>query len=343
MDRGRNNSAISDVISTIIVLLIVSSTISAVLFLAVPALDDKKAEVRADNVSAQFEKIDEVLHEVISQGPNASKEFNIVSNSGYMMFDPVGERFVIYYSLLDTFDFNVTYFDDDNDNKFRFEEGGSSSWSYMDIFYLSGEFDSERVDRTGPSANYTVTNPLNDAIQINVRNTTEVIGRIWLFDTGYIKYETSSSSRRHSVIVENGGIIRADPGNLQNAYLFNEPIIFNKTKTADGNNITVINMIQLKPTDYTSMGASIDSKSIFRLFLKMNLSAIHEKNIDIPRCLKIQVFGDYNTSWINYFTWQKLNLGQYDKGTAEGTLYFKGAREFSLIQSIVYIDGGITT
>jgi len=208
--------AVTEVMSFIIVVVIAISSISFILFWGMPYMDEKKVSVRVDSALTQFDTINDVIQEVAVKGINGSSMVDFVTDAGEVNLDLDGERFIFYYSLIDGFDFNVTGLEDGN-KQFDFIDPGG--WAdHVDIYYLENG-----SDDPGLSIPVISSYPLVDSIQIDVKNSSDdLIGRIWLFDSGSISYEVASSSGKYIVRTENGGVVSKHGSS---GYIAHEPNI----------------------------------------------------------------------------------------------------------------------
>lgn len=309
-----NKDAVSEVIGMIFVMFIVISSIGMTAWF-LPMLEDKKASICADSMYNQLDNIDAILHNMISQGEHCSRNFNIGFPQGDMMFGKEGNRFIIFYSLIDEFDFNLSDFDDNSFN-FSVHKPKHAHPVWLNATSL--------IDGSKESIHIVVNKPhpvtevifddlnLNGAIEIDIiqPSLNSSIGRIWIFDMGYIKYTTSSSRNTYEVIAENGGIHKG-----RNSLLLNCPKIW------IGDDYFIMRIIKLNPEKrFTIGGGDVE----FSLLIKINQSQVLEIDTYIP-CLKIQILGDYADHWTRYF---KKYFNQWDSGI----LYLE-EKNFSLTYS----------
>lgn len=317
--------AVSDVIAIILVFMIVSTTVGFILLWGTPYIDEKKAQSRKESALTQFSMITDIIKDdVISQGFRSRKNVEFRTDSGYLNLDSQGERFILYYSLDKSFDFNVSGLGFDGKDKefnFKIENGLANN---LTIKYLYDGI-SEFIDPI-PGEVITAKGLLSDAVQIDVINNIGkiVVGRIWLFDTGSIQYETSSSYTTYSVIIENGAVL----SNQQNyGFLYCDPTIYNN------DDVLGIRIIQLKPSSIVGAGGSSGLQC--RFTIKLNNSYLREDSARVPVCLKMQVFGNDASvkAWKNYFTSLATHgFSQFP----DGTLYLKpdGGMNFTLTHSV---------
>jgi hypothetical protein len=294
-----------EVLDIIFVLIIATSTIAVIFLWAGPQMENKKASVRGDSVLTQFKTIGDIIKDVADQGVNGSCIVDFVTDTGQVFIgEHINERFILYYSLADDFDFNVFGLEDP-DNIFTINPAGL--FASADIFYLNnGESALGRSFNTiDDHDDCDALYPLVDAIKINLKDGPgNVRGRIWLFDLGSITYEMSS----YRIITENGGTIWTDS---QSGYLSNEPIIYNK------DNSLVMKIIQLKPEG----GISGGDLNKYSFLIKSRNISIFETKVDIPGpgYFKMQIYGDDKGAvyaWTNYFN-KTLNFKKFtnDPGT----------------------------
>ncbi|MCX6667876.1 MAG: hypothetical protein NTV74_06560 [Euryarchaeota archaeon] len=322
---NRVHYAVSDVIAIILVFMIVSTTVGFILLWGTPYIDEKKAQSRKESALTQFSMITDIIKDdVISQGFRSRKNVEFRTDSGYLNLDSQGERFILYYSLDKSFDFNVSGLGFDGKDKefnFKIENGLANN---LTIKYLYDGI-SEFIDPI-PGEVITAKGLLSDAVQIDVINNIGkiVVGRIWLFDTGSIQYETSSSYTTYSVIIENGAVL----SNQQNyGFLYCDPTIYNN------DDVLGIRIIQLKPSSIVGAGGSSGLQC--RFTIKLNNSYLREDSARVPVCLKMQVFGNDASvkAWKNYFTSLATHgFSQFP----DGTLYLKpdGGMNFTLTHSV---------
>lgn len=320
----RESYAVTEIIALILVMSIVVSSISFIMLWGMPFIDSEKAKALKESALIQFEMINEVIKDdIIRQGFNSSAVLSFKTDSGTISLDSEGERFILYYSLESDFDFNVSDLGDDNEQQFIINIGVAGN---LYIYYLNGDDpDTPEPHAISPGFNTITSNePLIDAIKIDVEDSSgpEIIGRIWLFDTGSITYEIASSSSNYRVITENGGVISSTSSS---GFLSNKPNIY------DRKGLLGMRIIQLKPGSVT--GGS--GKGEYQFNIVLNNSFIREDKADIPERFKIRIYGDSDITdaWNLYF---KLyhNFSKYLGGNAEGTLYLENNIIFTLTHTI---------
>jgi hypothetical protein len=339
---GRSHYAVTDIVALIIVLSIMTSTIVAVLYWGVPAINENKTYARTKNILTQFNMISNIIKDdIVGQGFNSSKDIKFTADKGQISITKTGTRFVLYYSLLDSFDFNVTGLDDADQKEFSFVKYGSVLVSSMTIHYL---YDSsvKNIPITDP---ISTSKDLSGAVKIDINAGTNVVGRVWLFDVGSITYEALSDINFKATI-ENGGV-------LSGGYVYTNPIIY------DENGLLYMHTIQIDrvSTSGASWGGIVDQTSrtvenikledihtqnpAITLNVKLNKTYIHEDEARIPRCFKLQVFGDSDcvNAWVLYFN-MSHGFNRYKDGTAKDTLYLQKGSDiyFTLARSTCFVN-----
>jgi hypothetical protein len=295
-------------------------------------MEQRKATASSTSALNQLKTIGDTFEELVSQGKSSSRVVNFVSDKGYVHLSSQGTRFVIYYSLNATFFFNVTGLDD-NDEQFMIQlydgritsvditnlTNGSKrtmSWTFpnppwfnwgQDLLYRNVSINKW----VGKGSRYSLT----DAVKIDIKNGTDIEGRIWLFDIGYIRYEGFGSDSSHNIFIENGGVIDANP---QGSYLVQQPATYTYTNPLRH----FFKCIQLRPEPQTSTGPGgnlkftmkiknititedqIDHFSVWHnnsgYWIAQNVHLHTTRLTDVN--FKIQIFGDHAAAWKNYFT-----------------------------------------
>jgi hypothetical protein len=321
--HDRSCYSVTEALALIIVIMIGISAIGFIIMWGMPFIDQKKTTVRADSALIQFKIIGDTIQDVADKGINGSSIVDFVTDMGQVSIEPGGDRFIFYYSLVDGFDFNVSGLDEKSCTTFSLEHTFGSNPDSIDIYHLnSGEtfpgvigiIDEEHTDCGAPQ-------PLLDAVKIDIKNITSVIiGQIWLFDSGSMYYQMYSGSDYYVVTAENGGVLSASSGSR---YVASEPNIYNEK------GMLVMKIIQLKPGKIA--GSAGEGTHTF--IIKSNGSYVREIGSNISGGFKMQIYGNYNISWIDYFksTHDFIQFGGTD------ILYLKGKRDFTLVHSICEI------
>lgn len=341
---GRSHHAVTDIVAVILVLSIMTSTIVAVLYWGAPAINENKTHARTKNILTQFNMISNIIKDdIIGQGFNSSKDIKFTADKGQISITKTGTRFVLYYSLLDSFDFNVSGFNDDNEQEFTLTIKTGSAPDSMTVYYLYDEtINPEIIAISNPAVSNGV---LTNAIKIDINALSAVIGNIWLFDVGSITYEALSDINFKATI-ENGGV-------LSGGYVYTNPIIY------DENGLLYMHIIQIDrvSTSGASWGGIVDQtpRTVENIKLedihtqnpaitfdvKLNQTYIHEDEARIPDCFKVQVFGDSDcvNAWVLYFN-MSHGFNRYNDGTAKDTLYLQKGSDiyFTLARSTCFVN-----
>jgi len=343
--RSVKNHAVTEVIGVILVFTIVSSVVSATMFWAKDHLENEKMGSSVASAINQFDQIDDALSDMISQGVNSSRVVNFVTDAGYVHLGSSGTRFVIFYSLIQGtgnlgFDFNVSGFDDDNDYTFAIDLVKGEITSFNITWLNNGSIQNKEQRLSAPESDIVSANfSLVDAVKIDIKNYTECVGRIWLFDVGFLSYKTSTRYTATQVIVENGAVVSSRP---YNHVLMDEPTIhyykeFWCSHCVPGRWYYGMSMriIQLKPDSETTVGPGPGS---YRFIMRLNSIDIRDIQYRVHGCelkIRIQVFGDHADAWKQYFKF-RYGFQNYDGKTLKtrpATL-----ESFTLIHSICNID-----
>jgi len=365
--RNLNDCAVSEVISYILVFVISTSVIVMILLWGTAAMEENKANVHLESSLFQLDAMVDLIEDVFNEGAfdvglesvRSSKAMGFVMSSGLVYLDEQSERFVLYYSVLplditeDRFDFEVRGFDpDDGDEKSFIFSFSSAPANPLDLRFTfthlngggtdTGDYDSCNKDADiGVECN---SFDLSDAVRIDIErkiaaNIYEDYGRIWLFDTGSLNFETTSSSGVRRAIVENGGVLASAYGNPW--YFYNEPKYWNQS-LLDGSNMIVLRMHQIK-IDPDGPSSISPGSSEINFFLKPNSNVLRESKQDIFSSFKMRIYVDDDaafSAWKNYYL-SRMNFEHFldEEGNK---LMIRYDRDndfmFSLIHSICYID-----
>jgi hypothetical protein len=272
----------------------------------------------------------------------SSKTMNFKLSGGKLTMDSKGERFAFWYTFDENIDFNVTDLDPDGDEKsFKIEfTEGDSTGSMVDIYYLYDDSLSE-IDISIPISGIITTNySIHDAVQIDVKDEVSInIGRIWLFDTGSINFQSTGSSNVYKAVVENGGVLAT--GDRTSGYFFNEPKFLPQT-LLDNSSILTMQLIQIKkdPTEGSDSIGATNSKDV-KFWIRPNCSLIKETKTQITGNLKMMIYGDDDavSAWRYFY---KNHVGFQDGDSFEH-LYWApptGASNvvFTLTHAICYVS-----
>lgn len=348
-----NNRGVSEVISTVLVLFIITSSMSFVMLWVVPYMDESKAQAQADNVYSQLFIFDEVISTLINQGVNSSSSSNVMIESGNFYIDPLGSRLVIYYVVEPTkigaeyYDFNISGLEYGSEKFFIDLVPMKPPWEFILYLRFTDLLDdtnipSEEIIDCGERLTYEI-NPkdyhfeISGAIKIELSFLDDpdfnygIFGYIWIFDLGSIKYSLSSSSGEHKVIVENGGIL-TDHGS--GFYLEKRPYKFICNK----NDLCFINIAQFFLGDGYS-GAS--GNSVLKIEAKNNNTNILQFKTETKNYVKMCFYGDTSQAWSDsLYLWESYGKWQ-NPISGDDILYISGNKTLSLIQNVFNVSIGV--
>lgn len=344
--QNRKKYAVTEILGTILVLMIISGAVSTILFWGIPYMVDKKASVGLESALLQFDAmcnlIDDAFYEGVFDVDNgeladSSKTMTFQFSGDNIKIDTKGERFVFWYSLDDKYDFNVSDLDPDGD-EYSFSINFSELIpTHVNVYYL---YDDNLAPENLIINNLIVTqNPLHDAIQIDVLNTSLIVGRIWLFDVGSLIYESVSPSGTYKAIVENGGVLSTGLKTSWN--FFNEPKYWPQTLLDDSTMLT-LRMLQIKktPSEGVDSIGGTDSRKI-KFLIRPNSSLIIESKIQIFSDFRINIYGDKNTvsAW-RFFYIHRMGFQGNDNDESLSWTPPPEANKvmFSLNYAVCYID-----
>jgi hypothetical protein len=343
-----NSIAVSDILGIILVLLIIASTVSTILFWGVPYMQDQKAFVAQENALLQFDAMGDLIDDAFAEGvffyddkvANSSKTMTFKLSGGHLNLNNQGERFVIWYSFFDQIEIDVFELDPNEDDysfSIDFIEDTPLNPN-VNIYYI---YDRNLL----PEENIPINNPIltrdpiRDAVKIDVKDGNIIIGRIWLFDVGSINYKSTGPSNVYNAVVENGGVLAT--GDRTSGYFFNEPKFWPQT-LLDNSSLLTMRFIQIKK----DTGQGIDSiggtsaKEV-KFWIQPNCSLIKETKRNINGSLKMRIYGDNDavSAW-RYFYKNRVGFQSDD---IDEPLYWmppRGAKNvlFTLTHSICYIN-----
>jgi len=175
----------------------------------------------------------------------------------------------------------------------------------------------------GP-VNYKLTKMIRiDLMGASLGFPSTFLGRIYLFDLGFVDCTLESSVGSYKRILENNAMLSVDPSRSQ---VSKEPIL-----SLNHNTIT-FRIIQLRNlTGTTAIGPSVDTSLGIILvdnYVREQLSSVYE--------VKMQIFGPYRDTWSNYFT----TTYHFIKDPSNDLLLSSGGqvRTLLLTQSLCTVD-----
>ncbi|RLF32134.1 MAG: hypothetical protein DRM98_04415, partial [Thermoplasmata archaeon] len=132
-----DKKALTPVISLLLVIIIVSSSLSFILYWGVPYIENSKIEAQSKAVLSDLDSMDYTINSLIRQGSGAISKVDIDNkiDTGSITIDPVGDRCVVFYSFDPSYDFNVSGLDDSDESfTIKMESGSLSS---VRIYWLN--------------------------------------------------------------------------------------------------------------------------------------------------------------------------------------------------------------
>jgi len=164
----------------------------------------------------------------------------------------IGERIVIYYSMVDdtSYNFIVSGLDDSDDEfAINFDNGPDPTNNVKaDLCDLIGSSDGS--DSSG-SYVFTIAGvSISGAYKIDLfdeDNSNELFGRIWVFDTGSFIYELNTGQGTYHASLENGAVLNGHP---TSSNIDRKPVVFYE------NNNLVIYILQINTTNNVGIGGS---------------------------------------------------------------------------------------
>ena len=314
------DNAVSSVVGTILIIAIAITAIATVLGWGLPYMQSVKEQSQVESVTNQLENFNDLVKEVCREGKNASTIARIAIKDGTLYLDSDGERFVIIYSMNTANDYNFTVSDLDNDNEsFSLSCSQSFTCTATATWLNDSHTDTDTEDVGSTPRWFNFNRGINGMVRINLTNSGTLVGRIWVFDTGAIRYELIGNGWYY-ILLENGGIITANSptgGYLQDVYYWKKGSHF------------ALKMYQLNPSSEVTLSGA----TTYRFMLRSNGTYLRENRNETTYNFKIQVFGNFREAWFDYFEW---NLGFKESGD---TIYLptytqSNPMTFSLTQSV---------
>lgn len=124
-----NKNAVSQVVSTLLVLSIVMGSIGGIMYWGIPYIEERKMESQRESLFSNFELIDNKIGNLIISGPDSISSGVIVStNKGSLIINSTTDKLIVMYAFDKGYNFTVEGFED-NDNKFKvlMKEGDASA------------------------------------------------------------------------------------------------------------------------------------------------------------------------------------------------------------------------
>jgi len=328
-----NNYAVTEIISFILVIFIISGATTVVLLWAGPAMEQAKTSINLESTFFQLKALSDLVDRVSNQGVGSSQEMSVETENGNFYFDDLSERIVIYYSLYEydpalaerPFDFTVERFEignpDPYSNTFRIDilSNPSPGGKLKFELYKANKF----VESAGPyedtgspdiTFTATITDKINTKACIRILEynlmappgtPTKEYGEIWVFDLGSLNYEVESAQMSKAV-VENGGVAKVTSG----GYLADEPRYWDKNLLS-GSNMTALRIINIQPEGSNSLGGAGKFKT------KFNITAeevqVLEARTKVFGNIKMKIYGDDSvvSAWYNFYE-DEMNFVEFN-------------------------------
>lgn len=311
------NHAISQVVSVLLVVGLVVSSMAAIIFWAMPMIEEKKMESEMQTIIYSFEMLDNSVENMLIEGYSAKRlvGFMCPNDKGFLDIQSGTDKLIIVYSFSSAFpDFDVSGLDDEDDN-FLITYNGAGNFQEADIYFLDpgGDHDppvldgdyivptdiiSSELNKPVSLGSVTTTSNLEGSILIDLfDNAGDTIpdARIWVFELGSMIYTAYYNPGLQKTIYQNGAIFS---NGFDNRGLVNEPSFIAEEQSLGPYTIS-LRVVQLEG----SSGASGRSTPRVGLDLKNNFKREQPTLLfDKVYNLKFQFFGKNKQTWIDYFT-----------------------------------------
>ena len=184
--------------------------------------------------------------------------------------------------------------------------------------------------------------PLKGTIRIDLYNDTVLIGRVYLFDLGEIRYDLTSSFGSYQSVLENFGVLSNKPPSQ--TQVKKEPIFaFNTTICITIKSITKQNILMLRVLQLRNNSASASFGGSGSVHFDVDLQQNYVRELLSPIYnVKIQVWGPHEDVWLQYY---KQNQG-FSSTLDDNTLKHQdmiGSDDTTLLiltQSLLKINNG---
>ena len=156
-----NRDAVSEVVSAIMVLLIVTSTISGILLWGIPYIEDIKTNALQEDVISKFNAALTSIEEMAHDKSDIGGKYEMSASEGNVHIDPVGDRLIVMYSLDPDYNFTVDGLGND-DPSFTVNLTGGNGVTNAEVYWFDGDpsvnltacEDISFIDKTGNSCAY---------------------------------------------------------------------------------------------------------------------------------------------------------------------------------------------
>ena len=334
--HNRGSYAVSEVVGYILIIVIIATTISFVSFWYVPHVEKIEAETQVNGLSEQFKYFADAVDNLISQGVNASTVIPLSFNEGNLYVESIknagssriiGERIVLYYSLVDdpNYDFNVSGLDDSDENFAIDFDLPLTTTVRAQIYNLFGS-GYEDDSCTLPAGFDFGSASISGAYKINLfdeDNSSRLFGRIWVFDTGSFIYELNTGMGTYHVSLENGAVLNGYP---TSSIVDRKPVVFYE------NNNLVLYMLQINTTNDVGVGGTAGGDIDIHATLTNN-TILEDRNISYN--FKMQFFNDnFESDTDAWKVFYQIYHGFVDSGPDDIKFDNTGSLKFTLVRSI---------
>jgi len=292
---------VTEVIGLVTITMIATTAIGIIVFWGIPTMESQKVFVRVESALKQFKSLNNVIKRVSTQGVNKSEWVDFVTDAGQVNIND-GERFILYYSLIDGFDFTVFDLGDNDDKRFSIllsEKLPTFDWrgGSIDVYYpyMDNPIPDNIVLSDDTINRQLIISPSNNdfskAVKMEIKHDTNtVVGRIWLFDAGSISYDLATNVGTYKIVAENEATLNIQQGS---GYIYQKPSIYNNSYSFV---FRITTLQSVGPTGGAGM-------SKYEFQIKSNFSSVQENKVQIPRPLRIETYGDENAvdAWTDYF------------------------------------------
>jgi len=316
-------------------MIVVSATASIFLW-GLPYLESLNNEQTVRNVEFQFNSIIDNIRDLVGGKTDGKNNFPVSANDGEIRITGSEfDRTIVCYSYTDT-DFTISGLDEYESSEFDSEFGINinvpslvASAKFFDDPKDPGNYTWEDLSVSGSTPTYTAsaTAPrvfsgrvcifLNSSATVN-------FGKIWLFDSNPIKFALNSNQGLYELILEKGGIIYSENGDLEVKRPFS--IFYD-------NDYFRINVLQMLALTNFSAGANGFSTTIS---VASNGTWVQEQD-RIVYHLRLQLYGDNAQTWLDYI----YNKYQNEFTQSGDTLHLDASADgvyFSFLNSIIKLD-----
>jgi hypothetical protein len=138
----RYNEAVSPVVATMLVLLLVFSSVGGILIWALPEVQQgKQVQAAYENAKRQLSILNDAIGDLAQGGTAAQKSGSLAFDQGSLSVDPDEGRTIVMYSLDDTHDFDVSGLDN-NDNSFTITMDPDEKITRVMAYWLNDDWSS---------------------------------------------------------------------------------------------------------------------------------------------------------------------------------------------------------